>query len=95
MKPIIGTNPLSPSVTEVGTCSECPMPAAEATETETSIATIELDVCTALESFSSITYTTNLSQGFTATRFHYLFLIRSPRIPFSALKHLLYRHRLH
>ena len=65
MKPITGTNPLSPSVTEVGSCSECPMPAAEVAETTASIATIESDVCNALESFSSITYTTNLRQGFT------------------------------
>ena len=72
MKPITGTNPLSPSVTEVGSCSECPMPAAEVAETTASIATIESDVCNALESFSSITYTTNLSQGFTAARFCFL-----------------------
>ena len=73
MEPIAGTNPLSPSVTEVGTCSECPMPAAEVAEITTSIGITESDVCPALESSSSITYTTNLSQGFTTERFHSLF----------------------
>ena len=73
MEPIVGKNPLWPSVTEVGTCSECPMQAAEVTEATTSIDRTESDVCPALESNSSITYTSNLSQGFTTERFHSLF----------------------
>ena len=68
-----GTNPLSPAVTEVGTCNACPMTLAEVAETTTSIETTESDVCTALESSSSITYTSNLSQGFTTERFYSLF----------------------
>ena len=51
----------------------CPMPAAEVAETTTSIGITESDVCPALESLSSITYTSNLSQGFTTERFHSLF----------------------
>ena len=65
MKPITGTNPLAPSVTEVGSCSECPMPAAEVAETTASIRASAFNVCTALESYSSITHTRHLSWGFT------------------------------